>query len=139
LATSAELLKQLSDDYEHDALTLLVAGGHGSAFHLAGLAVEMAIKACIAMQFPAHSIPDRRLIARIYDHDLGNLMRLARLWDELDLERQANPLLNANWKIVLDWRIESRYELSTGFEATAMWSAACNVENGALAWIRRRW
>jgi HEPN domain-containing protein len=62
-----------------DAVLLLQNGRFSNAYYLAGYAVELALKACIAAQFVADVIPDKSLVNAIYRHTLKDLVGTAGL------------------------------------------------------------
>jgi len=105
---------------------------------LTGLAVECAVKACIArnterFQFP----PNPNAIKDIYTHDLITLIKAAKLKTELDADRRASAALNSRWDVVEDWSIDSRYAL-IGLNARDMYQAAAG-RNGVMQWLRQHW
>ena len=83
------------------------------AFYLGGLAIECALKACIAKKTRRYEFPrDRRNVERVYSHDLSELLKLAGFEDELDQHSKNNPNLATNWGVVKSWNVDSRYEAS---------------------------
>ena len=61
-------LQQLARLRLDDALFLQQVGRSSSAYYLAGYAVELALKACIAKLFQPDVIPDRAFVNAIYTH-----------------------------------------------------------------------
>lgn len=57
-----------------DADVLLAAGRWGAAYYLLGYSIECALKACVAKQFGQHEIPDKRLVEKVYTHNLVTLL-----------------------------------------------------------------
>jgi HEPN domain-containing protein len=119
-AVSRSDLQLLATGKLDDARLLLRRGRHASAYYLAGYAVEFALKAAIARQIEQHVLPDPGFIREVYQHNLDRLVGLARLRPELDNARRASARLNANWAIVSDWNVESRYELLDAARSTSM-------------------
>jgi len=62
-----------------DAILLLSHLKPSNAYYLAGYAVELGLKACIARQISHETIPDKDFSRDIYLHDLPKLVRLAGL------------------------------------------------------------
>jgi len=118
---------------------VLAKNGNGEgAYYLGGLAIECALKACIAKKMKRHDFPLAAKHAnRVYAHDLGDLLKLAELESHLDKAMKGNRALTANWGVVQNWKVESRYETS-GLKGTDM-VAAVNSADGVLPWIRQRW
>jgi len=79
------------------------------AYYLAGYSIECAFKACIAKQIRHQEFPDKKFILDSYTHDLDKLLNTSGLKNELYNEIEGNQELNANWSIVKDWSIDSRY------------------------------
>src|SRR5436189_755299 len=102
-------LQGLANERARDAKTLLDARHYSGAYHLAGLAVECALKACIAKRSKRHDFPDKKFAADCFDHDLTKLRKLAALDAAFAVAAQTTPALDINWMIVKDWTIESRY------------------------------
>ncbi len=129
-------LQQLALIRLDEAKALLERDRPSGAFHLAGLALEVAIKACIATRFDRHVIPDKKFVNAIYDHDLRNLMELASLLPDLD---NAPEGLQKNWQIARGWKIESRYDLVPEADARQMLAAISDPPNGVFTWIQTHW
>jgi hypothetical protein len=108
------------------------------AYYLTGLAVECALKACIARNTRRHDFPpNQSAISDIYTHDLVKLIGAAKLEVALDTDRKSNILLKDKWDLVKDWDIRSRYETS-GLNARDLYRAVAG-RNGVMQWLRRRW
>jgi len=121
-----------------EADALAKNGNEEGAYYLGGLAVECALKACIAKKMKRHDFPLAAKDAnRVYTHDLSELLKLAELEGHLDTAMRRNRALTENWSIVQSWKVESRYETS-GLKGTDL-VAAVNSADGVLPWIRRRW
>jgi HEPN domain-containing protein len=121
-----------------EADVLAKSGNEEGAYYLGGLAIECALKACIAKKMKRHDFPLAPKDAdRVYKHDLGELLKLAELKSHLDKAMKRNRVLTENWGTVKNWKVESRYETS-GLKGTDM-VAAVNSADGVLPWIRRRW
>lgn len=130
-------LQQLAEDRVLDAEALLNAGRWSGAYYLAGYAVECALKACIAKQTNQHDFPDKNTAQRAFTHDLGDLIQLAGLKDQLQLD--ATPGLDLNWQFVKDWNERSRYSSKSEDQARGLFVALTDPTNGVLPWIKCRW
>jgi hypothetical protein len=138
-AVSRSDLQSLAVSKLEDARLLLRRQRHSSAYYLAGYAVEFALKAAIARQIERHILPDAKFIRDVYQHDLDKLVGLARLRIDLDTSRKSNPRFNANWAIVKDWSVESRYELIDPVRSVAMVKAVSEPKFGVFQWLQQHW
>src|SRR5213595_801683 len=78
MVTKADL-EALAEVRPADSFFLLQAERASSAYYLAGYAVELALKACIAKSFQPNAIPDKAFVNKIYSHSLEKLLGLAGL------------------------------------------------------------
>ena len=129
--------QQLAESRLAEARLLLANEFPSGAYYLAGYAIECALKAIIAAKFLANEIPDRRLVERVYIHDLSKLLSLAGLEDELELEMNANPDLHGRWTTIKKWTERARYEIWTQASASAILEAVGGDE-GLLRWLQNR-
>ena len=121
-----------------EAVELASAGKHQGAYYLCGLAVECALKACIAKRTRRHDFPtDARYAAKVYTHNLEELLKLAGLEEQLDEGMRNRHHLGINWGIAKSWSIDSRYETS-GLNGRDMVTAV-NSQGGVLEWIKLYW
>jgi HEPN domain-containing protein len=121
-----------------DARVLMRGGNREGAYYLAGLAVECAIKACIAKNTQRHDFPPNQNAVRdIYTHDLVKLIRAARLQTALETEASRNSAFNDNWAVVRNWDVESRY-VTKGLNAGELYKAVTG-RGGVMQWLRQRW
>lgn len=132
-------LRQIAEEKIDDARHLLAVGRSSNAYYLAGYAVEIGLKACIARQFASDAIPDRKFVNDIHVHDLPKLAGLAGLGVELQALKVSNPLFGANWTIVVEWSPEVRYRTVDAASAGSMVAAVDVGADGVLPWIRTRW
>lgn len=86
-----------------DAVLLLDHGRFANAYYLAGYAVEIGLKACIALQFRAEHFPDRRLVNTVHTHQLNELVLHAGLENILAEKKQASREFTKNWDRVCKW------------------------------------
>ena len=117
---------------------LIQNGRLEGGYYLTGLAVECAMKACIAKNTGRYDFPPTpNAIKDIYTHDLVKLIGAAKLKTALDADRRRNSSLNNKWDVVKDWNINSRYATS-GLDAGALYKAVAG-KNGVMPWLRRHW
>jgi len=130
--------QRLAELRAREAKTLAQAGSQHGAYYLGGFAIECALKACIARQTRRHDFPaDPGYARNVYTHDLGELLKLARLNAQFDNDIKTRPQLAANWGVVKGWNVDSRYETS-GLKGKDM-VAAVNSSDGVLEWIKLYW
>ena len=134
--------QDLADLRIAEAECLFRNGMFDGAYYLAGYAVEAGLKACIAKLTNPYDFPPRNTPRDYYTHDLEILLRTALLDTILEPERKANALLDGNWKIVVKWKEDSRYE-ARGSKSNAatldLIKAITDVPDGILTWIKNRW
>ena len=130
-------LQRLAELHAEEATILVANGKEQGAYYLCGLAVECALKACLAKGTKQHEFPNKDYAAKVYVHDLNELLKVAGLQDQRATDERTNPALAANWGVVMGWTVESRYEHS-GLPGTDM-CTALNSPDGVLTWIKRHW
>ncbi len=107
---------------------------------MAGLAVECALKSCLAAEVKQHDFPDRDFVNAMYVHNLEKLFRLnGALWVALQSDMNANQKLSVNWSTVKDWDDSKRYAMVQELEARALYDACCEPGSGVIEWIKGRW
>jgi hypothetical protein len=106
---SSKDLKLLAEAKITDGLILFEAERFSNAYYLAGYAIELGLKACVADQIVAGSIPDKRLINDTYTHELDKLIGVAGLRLELENQKKSNQNFNQFWAMASQWNPESRY------------------------------
>jgi HEPN domain-containing protein len=110
------------------------------AYYLTGLAVECALKACLARAVKEHDYPDKKFVNGMYQHNLQNLVSLdAALVASLQVDITRDPRLEVNWKTVKDWDDEKRYDIVDEQEARGIYEATTEHGSGVMEWIRGRW
>lgn len=109
------------------------------AYHLAGYAVELGLKACIAKQMGAETIPDKEILKGVLSHSFSDLVGLAGLRQELKDEQGRNSIFAANWAILNEWSTDSRYEARDPMSAQLILSAIDDPKDGIWQWIRKFW
>ncbi len=138
MAETRREFQQLARMRLREARALMRGGNGEGAYYLTGLAVECAVKACIAENTKRHDFPaNQSAIKDIYTHDLVKLVGAAKLQTALDTERRKNISFNNKWDVVKDWNINSRYAVS-GLNARDLYRAVAG-RNGVMRWLRLRW
>ncbi len=119
-----------------EARALFQSRLYDGAYYLGGLAVENALKACIAKATERHQFPDRGRANRAYSHNLEGLLREAGLERHLTL---AAPAVQAAWALVKDWRVETRYEAGKSGKEADEFLRAVVGRQGILPWLKPFW
>jgi HEPN domain-containing protein len=129
-------LQRLAETRLSDAEVLLSAQRWDAAYYLLGYCIECALKACIARQFRANDVPDKKLVNSFYTHELDKLLDIAGL--RIDMEREAtrDSDFAVNWTLVKAWNETVRYdEIATFLRAWEMYDAVKRI----LQWLKTRW
>jgi hypothetical protein len=130
--------QRLAEIRVREAAALLRTRNPTGAYYLGGYAIECALKACIAKRARRHEFPLKAdYVRRLYTHNLEELLRLADLEVQLEIEMRTNTALATNWGIVKGWSEESRYRIS-GLNGKDL-NSAVSASDGVLAWIKQRW
>jgi HEPN domain-containing protein len=132
-------LQALAQAKLDDAIILFKNGRFSNSYYLSGYAVEIGLKACIAAQVSAETIPDKSFIKGILNHQFSNLVGLAGLATALKDEQDANAEFAANWAIASEWTPDSRYEATDKMSAQLMLQAIGDQKSGVLRWIKTHW
>jgi HEPN domain-containing protein len=132
-------LQQLTRVRLADAALLLQGGRYAAAYYLTGLAVECALKACIARSTAQFDFPDLGRATRSWKHDLADLLREAGLSDQYAKRSSGDKQFAANWQTVKDWKVDSRYEQRSDQEARDIYNAASETNYGIVPWIEVHW
>jgi hypothetical protein len=122
-----------------DALILLQNGRVSNSYYIAGYAVELGLKACIASQLNAETIPDKDFIRKILSHDFPTLVGLVGLAQQLKDKKDNDPTFAANWAIVSEWTPDSRYEIKDTLSTQLIVAAIADPASGVLQWIKTYW
>ena len=134
-----QTLQQLASVRLREAKVLLDNDHPSGAYHLVGIAIECALKACIAKQIVEHEFPDLKKVQEYWKHELDKLVKAAGLEQSL-LERAKSDLeFRDNWLTVKDWKVDSRYEEKPERTAADIYEAATNSVHGVLMWIKENW
>lgn len=132
-------LQKMADAKLVDAEILFDAHRWSSAYYLSGYAVEFGLKACVARQISADTIPDKAILKDVLSHEFTKLIGLAGLRTDLKQEQDGNADFAANWAILSEWSPDARYKNSSQMEAAFILSAIQDKKNGVLQWIKRYW
>jgi HEPN domain-containing protein len=122
-----------------DAMILLRRGRYSNAYYLAGYAVEIGLKACIAAQIDAETIPDKAFIRNIFSHQFRVLVGLAGLAGSLKDEEDKDQAFAANWALTSQWEPDTRYETVDPTMAQLFIQAIAHPKSGVLQWIKTHW
>jgi HEPN domain-containing protein len=109
------------------------------AYYLAGYAVELAIKACIARRTERFDFPDKDRANKSWSHDLLPLLKTAALDGALRQEETRDADFLLNWNIVQGWEVDSRYNRNGEKEATDLIAAIEDRRHGVLRWLKQHW
>jgi len=133
-------LRQLSDNRLQEADVLLKTGLWTGAYYLTGLAIECALKSCLAGAVREHDFPDKDFVNRMYVHNLTKLFELnGALWAQFQTDIKVDAKLNINWSVVKDWDDGKRYEQVDELAARQLYDAATEAGSGVLEWVRGKW
>jgi HEPN domain-containing protein len=131
--------QQLAELRLSEARMLLANGFSDGAYYLAGYAVECALKACIAKRTCEHDFPDKKLVNDSHTHDIGDLLKYARLVADFDALTQVDPSMKSKLDTVVEWSESRRYQRNNRVDAEALLEAIEEGNGGLLPWIRQRW
>ena len=133
-------LQALAQAKYDDSALLFTNRRFSNAYYLAGYAVELGLKACIARQILLETLPDPKFIRDVYGgHDISKLVGLAGLKSELKNKEDADSAFAASWSIAAEWRADSRYEHRDISTAELMLEAVGHRRTGVLPWIKNYW
>lgn len=133
-------LRMLAASRLEEARVLLENKLWTGAYYMTGLAVECALKSCLASAVKEHDFPDKRFVNDMYDHDLEKLFKLnGALWAALQADMRTDAKLNVNWSTVKDWDDDKRYDIVEELEARGLYEASTEAGSGVMQWIRGRW
>jgi HEPN domain-containing protein len=124
-------LQELATIRLQDAKVLLDNECYDGAYYLSGYVIECALKACIAKKTKEYDFPDKKMVDKIYTHNLTQLLNVAGL--------EVPENVEVNWAIVKDWSEASRYKRYTEVEAKDMYEAVVDQEEGVFEWIKQHW
>jgi hypothetical protein len=122
-----------------DAEILFRNGGYSNSYYLAGFAVEIGLKACVARHQLPETIPSEEVLKNFLVHDYNKLVGLAGLMRALREHQDASNEFAANWGLVSQWHPSCRYGETDVYTAQVMLDAVGNPVDGVLSWIKTHW
>jgi hypothetical protein len=131
-------LQHLTTAKVNDARLLFDNKRYSNAYYLYGYGIELGLKACIARQVAAETIPDKAILTRFLTHKLGDLVSLAGLKTLLD-DRSKDAQFTTRWAVVSEWSEETRYDVVDSVLATAMHDAVEHPIYGVMEWLKQHW
>jgi hypothetical protein len=131
-------LQRLANAKIEDAGLLFDNQRYSNSYYLYGYGIELGLKACIARQMIAETVPDKAVLRGFLDHEVGKLVGLAGLSELLKAERD-NPEFDTRWSIVSEWSVESRYDMIDVVTAAAMRDAVQSPQYGVMRWLQQFW
>lgn len=135
-----DTLRKLAESRLDEARILLVNGKWTGAYYLTGLAIECALKSCLASEVKQHDFPDKQFVNAMYVHNLENLFKLsAALWVSLQAEMQGDARLAVNWSTIKDWDDGKRYSVVGELESKALFESATEAPSGLMVWLKGKW
>ena len=135
-----DTLRTLAGSRLEESRVLLENRFWTGAYYMTGLAVECALKSCLASAVKEYDFPDKEFVNAMYVHKLERLFQLnGALWADLQSDMKNDAKLSVNWSTVKDWDDSKRYDIVEEFEARALYEASTEADSGVMAWIRGRW
>jgi hypothetical protein len=122
-----------------DAVILLQNGRVSNAYYLAGYAIEIGLKACIAATVSPETIPDKTFLRNVLSHQFSALVGLAGLTGVLKEQQDKDADFASYWAIVNEWSPDSRYETNDQMSAQVMIQSVLHPTSGVLQWIKTHW
>lgn len=132
-------LEALADARAKEAQCLFDHECYPGSYYLAGYAVECALKACIAKQFQANAIPDKKFVLNIHTHDFDKLIQMAGLHTALEDAKNQIAGFAGAWGSVKEWDESSRYRQWDRLDALMMVSAVTDHKSGVLQWLKKHY
>jgi hypothetical protein len=106
---------------------------------MAGDAVELALKACIAKLVSQYDFPDRELAVKAFTHEIEVLVKTAGLTPVRDQDAKSNQTLAQNRLLVKNWNERACFARWLEAQARELFSAFTDTTDGVLPWIKCRW
>jgi HEPN domain-containing protein len=134
--------KRTAEERVRAAGILLKGRRWSAAYYLAGYAVECGLKACVLIYVRTNAdviFREKKYSEKCWTHDIEELVKLAGLKPQRDLDASANQALDANWQIAKKWSELARYQRKTKLEAEELYEAVTHTSDGVLPWIRNHW
>jgi hypothetical protein len=135
-----DTLRTLAASRLEEARLLLDNGLWTGAYYMTGLAVECALKSCLAGAVKEHDFPDKDFVRDMYVHNLEKLFKLnGALWAAFQADMKSDSRLFVNWSTVKDWDDGKRYDIVEEPEAVGLYEASTDSGLGVIEWVRGRW
>ncbi len=135
-----DTLRTLAASRLEEARLLLHNGLWTGAYYMTGLAVECALKSCLAGAVKEHDFPDKDFVRDMYVHNLEKLFKLnGALWAAFQADMKSDSRLFVNWSTVKDWDDGKRYDIVEEPEAVGLYEASTDSGLGVIEWVRGRW
>jgi len=131
--------QRIAEERVRDAQALLDAGQWSGAYYLSGYATECGLKACIARLTNQDDYPNKKFANSCFTHNIEDLVKLAGLEAQRQIETSTNPGFGTNWLVTIEWDEQARYQEWTELEARKLFMAVTDSTNGVLIWIKGRW
>jgi HEPN domain-containing protein len=122
-----------------EAKVLLDNHKYSGAYYLCGYALECGLKACISKSIKRTQFPDLEFVKAIWVHKLWQLVKQASLEGDWQKRVNSDKQFAANWGVVKDWDVGSRYERISRKEAIDFFNAVTDPSSGVLQWIKLNW
>jgi HEPN domain-containing protein len=119
-----------------EARALLDVRLFDGAYYVGGLAVECALKACLARMTQRYEFPDLNRTRGLYTHSLEDLLKQAGLQEAM---RKADLAIQEAWARARSWKVEVRYELGVSETDAAEFVRSVGGRKGVLPWVRQYW
>lgn len=132
----AAVLCELAADRVREARLLLKHEQFTGAAYIAGYAVELLLKAIIAVRANAGFWPLEQLVSEYRTHDFDILLKQAGLARQMRAVAGKNPELSSNWQVARIWETNFRYRRLQRQLASDIVSAVTDERDGIAAWLR---
>ena len=135
-----DTLRTLADSRLEESRVLLENKLWTGAYYMTGLAVECALKSCLAGAVREYDFPDKQFVNEMYVHKLEKLFQLnGDLWEKLQDDMEIDGDLKVNWSTVKDWDDGRRYDVVEELKARELYDACTEPGSGVMEWIRGKW
>jgi HEPN domain-containing protein len=132
---------QVLSEARLSAIKNLFAGGlYDIVCQDSGYVVEFGLKSAICKAINTERYPDNKKIYRT--HNLTQLVKLARLENDLNEKKVNDAKFFANWSLVSKWSVNMRYQpIGENEEENAKdhINAIENPKDGVHPWIKQNW
>ena len=132
-------LQKLAEVRLKSSIILFREGESSSAYYLAGYCIELALKACASKLFKDNVIPGKAFVLAIYTHNLLDLLKVAGLLPQLNMDAKIDPLFAAYWGIATKWNEASRYQFWDPVAAATLIQSINDPDHGVFQWVKKYW